>query len=132
MNLPKYDQFKSYSISKHAGNKKDQYSGFREHLRRCKRRNQEVDITLEDLKIQWEMQKGICPYTGLQLIQPKYNSRNDVQATASLDRIDCKKGYVKGNIQFVSMAINYAKSTLTHEEILTLCRIIANYWKDKI
>ncbi|MDO1447313.1 hypothetical protein Q0590_13680 [Rhodocytophaga aerolata] len=83
------------------------------------------------MKTQWEVQKGICPYTGLQLVQPKYNSKNDIQTTASLDRIDCKKGYIKGNIQFVSMAINYAKSTLTHKEMIALCRKIADYWKDK-
>lgn len=131
LNLPSYNLNTSYAISIHANNKKDNYSGFREHLRRCRRRNQEVDITLEDLKIQWEAQKGTCPYTGLQLVQPKYDSKNDVQKTASLDRIDCKKGYIRGNIQFVSMAINYAKSTLSHEEMITLCRTIADYWKDK-
>lgn len=131
LNLPSYTLNSSYAISIHADNKKDHYSGFREHLRRCRRRNQEVTITLDDLKTQWEGQKSICPYTGLQLVQPKYNSKNDIQTTASLDRIDCKKGYIKGNIQFVSMAINYAKSTLIHKEMIALCRTIADYWKDK-
>jgi hypothetical protein len=131
INLPDHETSKSYVIAKHAGNKKDSMSDFREHLRRCKRRGHVVDITLEDLNIQWEIQRGTCPYTGLKLLQPKYNSRNDIQTTASLDRIDCSKGYIKGNIQFVSMAINYAKSTLTHEEMLTLCRTIANYWMHK-
>ena len=33
-------------------------------LRNCKRCN----ITLQDLKNQWEKQKGICPYTGVNII----------------------------------------------------------------
>ncbi len=118
----------SYAIQKHAANKADEYTGFREHLRRCRKRDQEVNITLSDLKAQWEKQEGRCPYTGLQLVQPSYTQRNDVKATASLDRIDATKGYVLGNIQFVSMSINYAKSTLSHQEMVDLCRIISAHW----
>jgi len=44
------------------GSKKDEYSSFRWHLRNCKRSNKIFDLTLIDLKDQWNVQKGICPY----------------------------------------------------------------------
>ena len=45
--------------------------------------------------------------------------------TASLDRIDSSKGYEIGNVQFISTAINYMKNTMSHEDTLKLCEIIA-------
>lgn len=128
-NLPSYSPSSTYQIAKHAANKVDEYTGFREHLRRCRRRGHEVRITLEDLRLQWETQQGKCPYTGLELVQPSYQARNDVLRTASLDRIDSIQGYVAGNIQFVSMAMNFAKSTLSHQQALMLCHIIARHWQ---
>jgi hypothetical protein len=53
-------------------NRRDEYSPFRHHLKvmkkTAKRRQQECYITLDDLKTQWNKQKGICPYTGWELI----------------------------------------------------------------
>lgn len=120
-----------YPIKQHAANRADEFTGFREHLRRCRKRGREATITLFDLKSQWNTQGGRCPYTGLLLEQPSYLSRNDVQRTASLDRIDSSKDYIVGNIQFVSMAINYAKSTLSHEQMVELCRTVAAFWSGR-
>jgi hypothetical protein len=50
---------------------------------------------------------------------------------ASLDRIDSSKGYIKGNIQFISITCNYAKSDMSHEEMLTFCETISNFNKKK-
>lgn len=94
------------------GSLTDEYSPFRWHLRNCKRRSKTFDITLEDLKKQWEEQKGICPYTGWQL--KNMSSHTDrlpkTPDRASLDRIDSSKGYVKGNIHFVALIAQFAKS----------------------
>lgn len=35
---------------------------------------------------------------------------------ASVDRIDSKKGYDFGNVQFVSACMNLAKKDMTHEQ----------------
>lgn len=129
-NLPPYTSATTYPIAKHAGNLRDEYTGFREHLRRCRRRGHEVTVLLDDLLAQWNTQKGICPYTGLRLQQPSYQTRNDVMRTASLDRIDSRRGYVAGNIQFVSMAMNFAKSTLSHEQTIELCQTITQHWRN--
>lgn len=41
---------------------------------------------------------------------------------ASLDRIDSTKGYVKGNVEFVCLAINYAKNNFKKEEMMSLIK----------
>ena len=45
-------------------------------------------------------------------------TRKDYDATASLDRIDSSKGYIKGNVQWVHKNINYMKQEMTNEEFL--------------
>ena len=110
-------------------NRKDKYTGLREYLSRVKTRNKEVNITLDDLLATWEKQKGVCPYTGIKLLHPKDAKNHNIMYKASLDRIDSTFGYVKGNIQFISAAANLAKWSMTHDEMVTLCKIIANNWK---
>lgn len=127
--LPKYDKEKSYDISKHAGERADKYSPFRGYIKKAKQRFKECTITLEDLKNQWELQKGICPYSGVQLKLITHTIKSDRQInSASLDRIDSSKGYTKDNIQFVSIPLNYMKNNLTHEETIEICKQIAKYF----
>lgn len=73
------------------------------------------------------MQDGRCAFTNLILgFAPKY--RNDLQLqTASLDRIDSSKGYVKNNVQWVHKTINIMKQAQSNEEFIKLCRDITNY-----
>jgi hypothetical protein len=85
------------------------------HLRKCKQRSHEVDITLEYLERIWDKQAGRCALTGIELVHWEYHNKN-LPHTASLDRIDSSKGYVCGNIQFVCYSLNLAKSTFTNEE----------------
>lgn len=113
--------------------KVDKYTGLREHLRRVKNRardnNREYNITLDDLLNQWNNQDGICPYTGVKLIHPNKIKDEGLIYMASLDRIDSAKGYVIGNIQFISAAANLAKNNMTHEQMIEFCKIISNKWK---
>jgi hypothetical protein len=110
--------------------KADKYTGLREHLRRAKYRNQEVNITLDDLLEQWTKQDGLCPYTGSKLIHPIRLKDEGLIYMASLDRIDSKIGYMKGNIQFISAAANLAKNNMTHEHMIEFCKLISNKWKN--
>jgi hypothetical protein len=114
-----------YDISKHAGNKKDIYNQFRTHFRRIKNRERECNITLKDLKEQWDSQSGKCAYSKVSLISANLDKKHNIPPfyLASVDRIDSSKGYVKGNIQWVSATMNYAKSNMTHEETLEFCKI---------
>lgn len=91
-------------LLKICNNRADEYSDFRYTLRNITKRFKEVNIDLEYLKELWEKQKGICPYTGLSLILPKYSNVKEIPFTlrASLDRIDSSKGYIKGNVQYIN------------------------------
>lgn len=100
-------------------------------LCRAKNRKKIGEICLQDLKDKWEEQSGICPYSGVDLILPSYHKSTNPIYLASLDRIDSNKLYEKGNIQFVSSAINYMKGIMSHEETLKLCKIIADKWNLK-
>jgi hypothetical protein len=111
----------------------DQYTEFREHLRRinsrCKRNKIYTNISLQDLKDVWEAQDGVCPYTSIKLKNPSWNrKRNSLEIAkherASIDRINPELGYVRENIQFVSMLINFAKWSLTDKEMHDFIRII--------
>lgn len=93
------------------GSVKDEYSPFRTYIRRIKNRYRDggksYDVDVGDLKDLWELQNGICAITGvpLKLEEPVTNPNY----SASLDRIDSSIGYVKGNLQFISVTINHAK-----------------------
>lgn len=96
-------------LRKIAGNKRDEYTGFRTLLASCKKRNKACDIDLPFLKSLWEQQKGKCAVTGVDLeLKRSYNKNYQ----ASIDRIDSKKGYIKGNIRFTSVSVNWLKSDL--------------------
>ena len=112
------DRRNNYNISQHSNNRLDEYTKFKYHYRNIMKRNQEVNITIEDLKNQWEFQNGICPFTGVNLVISSYNKikKNPIYS-ASLDRIDSTKGYVKGNIRWVSRAINWMKNDMSDDMV---------------
>jgi len=111
------------------GSLTDEFTPFRFHLRQAKKRNKICTLTLEELKSVWESQNGKCVYTGIILEAWNYKKNSNSFYTASLDRIDSNKGYIKGNIQFVSRNINLMKNNISHEETIKLCKIISNYYK---
>lgn len=53
-------------------------------------------------------------------LRPNFNKDKWDERTptgASLDRIDSSKGYVKGNVQFVCLSMNYAKNGFSDQQI---------------
>lgn len=76
------------------------------------------EVSVEYLDRVWEEQQGRCVYTGRYLTI----GNRGTETTASLDRIDSKRGYVEGNVQFVHKVVNIAKYTQTHEEFIAMCK----------
>jgi hypothetical protein len=131
-NIPE-DKKSSKHLKK--GSDRDDFSPFRVFLKTCKMRAREnknklLNLTLEDLKKQWEKQDGICPYTGWKMKIAPCQSKKGLEKTpdrASLDRIDSSKGYVKGNIQFVCMISQYAKNNWKEDVIFEFANAVNNY-----
>jgi len=112
-----------YDITKHSDNCRDEFTGLRALLRRIKNKYHNYDVDLEYLKEVWDNQSN-CVYTGVKLQLPKYKGINDPLYTASIDRIESDKGYVKGNIQFISITSNHAKNSMSHEQMIKFCELI--------
>lgn len=105
-------------------NRKDDYTGFRRMLSSCRKRNKECDLDLQYLKDLWELQNGKCVVTGVDLVlKDSYNKNYQ----ASIDRIDSSKGYIKGNIRFTSVSVNWLKSNLDDNhlmEFFQICKMV--------
>jgi hypothetical protein len=89
---------------------------------KCQQRKKDFDLDVKYLKKIWNNQKGICPYTGIKMELPKCGKDWDHTFTMekmSLDRIDSSKGYIRGNVQFVCLGINYAKNKWSDAEMKT-------------
>jgi len=109
------------------GSDLDKYSPFRYFLNAARRRKaehpdksryQEINITLEYLFDLWKAQRGICPYSKHKmLLTPKMSEKRSSPFCASLDRINPLKGYVKGNVQFVTQFVNLGKNRFSDKEI---------------
>ena len=109
----------------------DEFSPFRTFLMLCKhnvrKKKFEFNLDLEYLKNLWESQKGKCPYSNIEmLLSNTAYGKQFKPISASLDRIDSNKGYVKGNVEFVCLAMNYAKNKFSREEFSNFVTNIRN------
>jgi hypothetical protein len=110
----------------------DEYSSFRWYVLRGEYRGRKkgygCDLTVEHLKLLWEQQKGICPLTGWKLILPKNTRKAWAEKStynASLDRIDNNKGYMQGNVRFISFMANIARQSFTDEQLIEFCNAVS-------
>lgn len=113
-----------------ADNRRDEMTPFRWYILWAKGRKKHgaCTVTLRYLKQLWEEQEGMCPLTGWQLVLP--HSTNGWKGgltyrSASLDRINCKKGYIRGNVRFVSVMANLARGRFSDRELKDFCRAVA-------
>lgn len=88
----------------------------------AKKRRHTFDITKEYV---WELflrQGRKCALSGLPIF---FNdTRNSIEQTASLDRIDSSIGYFEGNVQWVHKDVNKMKNVFSQEYFIHMCKLI--------
>lgn len=90
-------------------------------------RNINVSVTADEL---WELyikQNKKCALTGLDLNFGKHIHGQKTKAqsqTASLDRIDSKKGYTIDNLQWVHKHVNIMKNRYDNEYFKQICKLV--------
>lgn len=109
----------------------DEFSPFRGFLTVSKRssrnKNLKFDLDLKYLKDLWDGQNGKCFYTGIEMFLAKTIDYKEFKPnSASLDRIDSSKGYVKGNVKFVCLSINYAKNSFDETDFVNFLSKVIN------
>lgn len=88
---------------------------------RAKRHKRAFNLTLDYLTNLWKLTNGRCKLSGLKMTTG-IGTRG---AKVSIDRINSRKGYVKGNCQLVRTDVNIAKNALEQKEFIKLCKAIA-------
>lgn len=97
-------------------------------LRQSESRRLEVDITKEYIWDLFIKQDKKCALTDLVL---EFNKNAvDRSGTASLDRIDSSKGYIKGNVQWVHKNINEMKWDIPQRKFINYCLLVAKKFEN--
>ncbi len=89
-------------------------------------RNLEFSITKEDMWQQWLKQGEKCALSGIKLTIERNYKKMKEGMSASLDRIDSKKGYTTDNIQWVHKDLNKMKMNYDNQYFIDMCKLIAN------
>lgn len=89
---------------------------FKSTQKSARHRPKEFDLTRDFIEALWNKQNGKCAYTQLQIFLPSPSKPAQVD-TASLDRIDSSKGYVKDNVEFVSVFVNLGKNGFAKSDV---------------
>lgn len=92
---------------------------------RAKMKNLEYDIDGDYLYSLWIEGNGCCALTGQSFDLTKWGGKGQVNPQApSVDRIEPKLGYVKGNVRLITYHMNIALSDFGTDEFE---RLIRNY-----
>ena len=99
---------------------------FKYYLYKASQKNLNYDIDEKFLEELWNKQKSSCALSGVPITLRKFNEKS-FPSTASLDRIDSSKGYIRGNVQFVAYSINLAKNSFRNQQIVNFINQIKSY-----
>ena len=95
-------------------------------LRSCEvsalKRGNEFDLTADNLRKAWEMQNGLCAYTGIEM-----TTQPNLPHSVSIERVDNDIGYTESNTVLVCCAINSMKSDLDAKLFYDMCKSVVNW-----
>lgn len=90
----------------------------RKTLQGSHQRGLDHNLDVEYIQSLLSKQKYLCALSGVELDHICGNAGS--LRLASVDRIDSKKGYIKGNVQIIINALNKAKGTATNRDFRKL------------
>jgi len=95
--------------------------------KRCRSRKVKMgcELTIEYLEYLWERQGGRCYYTGIELSPPIAGTGRNMMS-ASLNRLDSSKGYVKRNVVWCCWACNLGKSDMSMDQYVHICKMVVD------
>lgn len=99
---------------------------FRGIMARAKHRGLAFKITIQYAWRLFLKQQKRCALTGT-IITLSPSSTASGASTASIDRINSHRGYVRGNVQWVHSTINFMKNSLSDPEFIVWCTHVARY-----
>lgn len=90
---------------------------------RCNYYKIDLDLDIDYIDNLLVKQKFKCKLSGLDI---SLSYSKNTEDTASLDRIDSSKGYIKGNVQWVHKDVNMMKKEYSMKYFIEICKRIAN------
>ena len=87
----------------------------------------EIDEFMNEWQKQFEVIELRCPKLGIQMTF--IGGKDKIKTNISIDRINSKKDYELGNVQFVSHIYNIMKQHYTDEEVDKFCSLRVNVIK---
>lgn len=94
--------------------------------RNAKKRNLEFNISLKYIWNLYLKQQKKCSLSGQKIIFSDTIKNFSLGLnTASLDRIDNTKGYIKGNVQWIHKDVNWMKQDFEQKYFIEICKKIA-------
>ena len=91
---------------------------------RAKSRRLDFNIDASDIDL-----PNKCPLLGIPLFSSYRGESKTYDNSYSIDRIDPRKGYIKGNVWVISYKANRIKNDATLDELETLVKNLKNYWE---
>lgn len=95
-------------------------------LKRAQDRGKEFNLNLTSIRNLLRTKK--CPYTGITLQiyhYPPGTSQSMIpRDSLSIERLDCDKGYVKGNVIAISHEANLARGDLSIQQIENMYKVM--------
>jgi hypothetical protein len=98
--------------------------------RNAEKRNIVFDVDIEYLNMLIVEQNFKCNLSNMD-IGFSHSKKDNYTATASIDRIDSKLGYVRGNLQWIHKDVNLMKNYFDQEYFINICERIINGRKNK-
>lgn len=89
------------------------------------KRKLEFNLSIDDIIIPTH-----CPYLGVELLT--HPDQSNSPNYFSIDRIDSTKGYVRGNIQIISLLANTMKNNATINQLIDFCKGIIRLHGDEL